>query len=59
MLYLQNGERIVTIDSVTSIHPAQGEVTSQNLLSRYDRHFVGKTLHNVRRNGQKFTVLLR
>ena len=26
----------------------QGEVTSQNLWSRYDRHFVGITWHNVR-----------
>jgi len=25
----------------------QDEVTSQNLWSRYDRHFVGKTRHNA------------
>ena len=25
----------------------QSEVASQNLQSRYDRHFVGKTWHNV------------
>ena len=52
-LYPQNGERIVTIDSVMLIHQfiscvhylvyTQGEVTSQNLWPRYDRHFVGKT----------------
>ena len=33
----------MTIDSVTSLHPMciWGEVTSQNLWPRYDRHFVG------------------
>jgi len=30
-----------------------GAVTSQNLWSRYDRHFVGKTWHNVRNRGAK------
>ena len=89
MLYPQNGDRIVAIDSVTSppyvYHTAsgtqhafgiltqrfqialddrrkcaqrqqiqyfrspytQGELTSQNLWSRYDRHFVGITRHNM------------
>ena len=28
-------------------HESQGEVTSQNLWSRYDRHFVGITRHNA------------
>ena len=54
VLYPQNGDRIVTIDSVTSLHPmytvyynTQGELTSQNLWSRYTRHFVGITWYYV------------
>jgi len=36
-----------------------GAVTSQNLWSRYDRHFVGKTWHNVRNRGAKiYRVIL-
>ena len=33
--------------------PIHRVVTSQNLWSRYDRHFVGTTWHNVRNLGEK------
>jgi len=47
--YTQNGDRIVAIDSVTSLDPMYtwSEVTSHNLWSRHNRHFVGITWHNV------------
>ena len=46
VLYPQNGDRIVTIDSVTSLHPMYG---IHNLRSQYHRHFVGILWHHVLR----------
>ena len=45
----KSGDRIVTIDSVTSLHPmyAQGEMTSYNVWSRYLCQFVGIMSHVV------------
>ena len=42
-LYPQNGERIVTLDSVTSIHPFR----SVSMPAGFRRHLVGKSLRNV------------
>ena len=37
----------------------QGEVTSQYLWSRYDRHFVGKTWHSLWNEGERYIALFR
>ena len=37
----------------------EGEVTSQSLWSRYDRHFVGITRHDAELNGEDLSRVIR